>query len=468
MLTLGKGHRLPVGIEFTDFELGFQVVDGRTLEHIEQLDGETGLPVADAQGESFEEKFSQITDQAYKSLTELLPGKVSIEGTFRGEKRIVERPVARIVLDYLDNEIWTKKVGWSFTKGKPDVEDNNELSDEIREEAFKKVTGNINLSIKLAQRREQLRHFWGENTDTRFMWIIQFFGPLYDKAADRSTATKEFAPRLVQGIIKKNGGKKLEQDEVKLIWSVLGLIAVGFDHRFPIIVPAFGPDDIAEYKAMCSAIGQYTWWSTAMKQRQETASDGQEPLDLMAEDDESGPHYTLDYADILRSIEDSSGEAEFHACFNTLHYTDDEGVDHTLVYKKPADYREYKNSLDTAVKVGNWFMLLAEKKVNLHQFRIKRPDHPTNGLMILQYISWLAGRRWTTKTIEVPVTNTIDGKQVTEIQKVSCKKMSDKQVIDYHEKRLIELFWSLYNNQKTEGIIKRAPSIDMKELEQNL
>lgn len=468
MLTLGKGHRLPVGVEFTDFELGYSVIDGRTLEHIEQFDTETGLPVADTQNETFEEKFGKATNIAFESLSELLPGKIEIAGEFRGEKRLTYSPVSRVILDYIDNEIWSKKIGWSYTGGQPDVEDNNEMADDIRQETFEKATTNINIAIKLGQRKDQLRQFWGDNTEARFTWIIQFFGPLYEKAQDRSSATKEFAPRLVQGIVNKNGGKKLAQDEVKLIWSVLGLMAVGFDYKFPIITPAFGPDDTEAYKNMCSAIGQYIWWSTAMKQRQETASDGQEPVDIMAQDDESGPHYTNDYNDILKSIQDSSGEAEFRMCFNTFNYVDSEGTDRMLVYKQPVDYREYKSSLDTSIKVGNWMLELASKKVNFHEFRIKRPDHPTDGLMLLQYIAWLSGRRWSKKTVEIPVTNLVEGKEITEIQKVSCKKMADKQVVDYHEKRLIELFWSLYNNQKDAGIIKRAPKINMEELEQNL
>jgi len=446
------------GIDFKDFELGFTVFTEGQSKYIEKFD-DSSTEYGSWQ-EMLEKEEQNIVNKP--PIDERM--SMALEDSIYTLNILLGEYGPRIV-NLLENRI--NKSVILFYK--------NDGDEELRSQNFEMVTDYshtissdlirwFTISSKLVERIEKLREFWGDNTDKYVKYIIEVSVPCYTKIGcpanwtekigqefvkhedlevkeKASALTLELGNKLIKTISSKHK-RKVAKEEARLIFSLLGLLSIGFNASFPIMNIPLEREDFISF---CQAVNKYSWWSLFSKQRVESVTDGEEPLDLQEKDSIDGPHYTLDYSDLIRMIQNSNGEYEFNMCYNTYTYESD-GVEKQIFYKKNS-YEESTKSLKEAEKIGNWMQNLFLKEINFHNFRVRKEGHRWNGLSILQVIDFSAGKRYTNKKVSI-VCN-----EGEEPEEVKCKKMSEKILVDFHEKKLRELFWGLYKDQQLKGII---------------
>lgn len=477
--------RLPPGVEYADFVAGYSIIDGKTEGYVEQfkfdVEGDI-VAVSDTQEESFDDKFSAATELALKNLGAIMTQKVTLTRHNKdGSKSEVSKPIACLFMDAIDNHVWAQKIHWMHDDGLDGRACNEDMFDTIREEVFAHVIKQLNLSTRLTTARENLREHWGEFTDARFSIMVHSFH--FNKHIEAGAQVQDYAQRFIKALSKKEGGRPITQGENKLIWNVFFALSE-FDKRFPLINVTWDRQDKELYKkGICGNLGKHIFWTLAAKRRHETPMDSKEPADLVEEGAANGPVYTSDFSDILAAVERSSGEHEFNECYLTYNYEDKDGVQQQRIYRRPTDYYEYAESLKVGIRVGNWIVAQFEKGENFHTYRWNAPITTKvdmykrvggqrilykkagdtigykafNGLGILQYIQFLAGRRYKTILMEaIPGVeyheNIMDPSGL-----VRVKRSTKKFLLDYHEKLLMKMFWDFYRLQQKAGVI--APKV---------
>jgi hypothetical protein len=486
--------RLPAGVEYTDFVAGYSIIDGKTEGHVEQftfdVEGDI-VAVSDTMTESFDDKFSAATELALKNLSAIMSQKVTLMRHHKdGTTSALSKPIACLFMDAIDNHVWAQKIHWMHDDGLDGRACNEDMFDSIREEVFAHVIKQLNLSTRLTTARENLREHWGEFTDARFDIMVNKFH--FNKHVELGAQVQDYVGRFLKSLSKKQGGRPVTQAENKLVWNVFFALSE-FDKRFPLVNVTWDRQDKELYKkGICGNLGKHIFWSLAAKRRHETPMESKEPADLVTDGAANGPVYTSDFSDVLAAVERSSGEHEFNESYLTYNYEDKDGVMQQRIYRRPTDYFEYAQSLKVGIQIGNWIVHQFESGENFHTYRWsapivtksdiykrvggKRVLHKKagetigykafNGLGILQYIQFLAGRRYKTILMEPQFEKNIDGnlvpveyhESITDASGlIRVKKSTKKFLLDYHEKLLMKMFWDFYRLQQSSGVI--APKV---------
>ena len=264
MLTLGKDRRLGVGVEYTDFQLGYQIVDGRLMEYLEKRshvndewtketwgadaveDSET-----DFTPKTLEERYHEEVSKLFLSVREFYPESTPMEFVVKGQKITRNFSQGKLLLDYIEQIVSSQNIAWATeADGKPNREDNKELSDDLRDELFVDIMKQVNLGTKLGQRYKELSGYWGDALPVRFSWAVQYFSKIFKDRGNDENLVQEFAPKFIK-VIESKTNKKVSKEEGKLIWSLLGLINAGFNPRAPILHASFDSEDRDSFKAVC-------------------------------------------------------------------------------------------------------------------------------------------------------------------------------------------------------------------------
>lgn len=457
-------------VEFTDFQLGYQIIN----EHSRKLadyylfnrseednaafnesiieEEVEGLPfdLRLSMKKGWDQKFKERMSSAALIIAELITISATKKVTTPDGIKEVVYPLNNFLLNYVEHMVTKLKIIWNNDYDAR--EQNFEMVGDISESLIKTIIRNINISAKLYNLRETFREFWGDSTDIRFEWTINRFAPEYvkirtseedDSILDEkcSNYTIATAKEFIKALNFKLNRKNCSSEEYRAIFRLFGLLSVGFDHNFPITNFGLNSEDKDSWRRLLGALGRYIWWSIASRNIEENVKESQEPLDLVNEDSLRGPHYTLDFDDMCRMIQNGSGEDCFKECFNTFVFTNENGEEQHRYYKSTSDANEYKRSVEQATKLITSLQAIYLAKRNLHKYRVQRTDHPCFGMSFLQMIDYYAGKRYFVKKI------------IIEGEEIDCKKMSPKILVDYHTKQLQQMFWSAYRSQQEEGII---------------
>lgn len=478
-------HDSNIGIEYTDFSLGFSVIpehsrrladyyifnraaeeaEKDTDNQIEELTRAWDIEDRLARKKTFDTRFNDKISEAVIAISDIIKTTEVISITTPNGAKTVERSLNSFLLNYIEHLVTRVKIIWNDEFDA--YEKNIDLAQEISEELMNYIVRQINISSKLYALRNEFTEFWGDSTKVRFDWTVGRFAPEYvairtseeeDSTIDAkcSAYTLATAKEFVKALNLKLKRKQCSSEEYRSIFRLFGLLSVGYDKDFPITDLGLDKNNKEIWRSLLSAVSKYVWWSISNRRREENIStDGKEPLDLVQEDTLRGPHYTLDYDDMCRMIQDGSGEDSFKECFNTFSFTNNEGKEEHRYYKT-TDSREYKNSFEQSIKLLESLQKLYLNNVNIHKYRIQNSSHPCFGLGFLQTIEYYQGKRFHIKKVIV------DG------EKVDCKKMSPRVLIDYHAKSVREMFWSVYKLQQEAGIIPVTDNVKSAEIAEEM
>ena len=153
----------------------------------------------------------------------------------------------------------------------------------------------MNLSIRLTNYKNQLEAFWGDATKTRFEYIVKIFH--FDKNLDFAQQVKNHS-NTFQKALKVKVGRDIGDDERRIIYGLFWALSE-FDKEFPLIDATWPRDDSEAYKGICRNLGKQIFWALAQKKRHDTPMETKEPLQIISEDEGTGPHYLGDHGDEL-------------------------------------------------------------------------------------------------------------------------------------------------------------------------
>jgi len=426
---MGRGFNSTT-LDLSDFQVGYSIVDGRTLQYESRV-GEDGEEISYTQTISFEEKYNRAVEEVLDTLN--TTNFLSI-----GDKRIAAGLYIGACIDSSINKL---KIAWYGLKEDGDMgnEANNEIMDELRQELFQEYIQKLQISWQLASRREQLREFWGENTDKRLNYLVGMYATKQAQADQETTRTNVMD--FINKLNKKLERKRTEGSEYKLIWSIFGLLSIGYDPSFPIILSTHDRDNKDAYRKICSAIGQYIFWSLAEKKQHDTEWDGEEPGPVYKSEDEDHK-YERDFSTWEKMAREGSAEPWLHMCYSNYEYQDTEGNEHQILYRRATDSKELTASIDVGTKALAWLSKLYLSGCNLQSYRLNRPGHITDSFTLANYIKYLGGKL-IVNTKQVKVGN----------ETIDCKTYSSQILLAYQFKKLWGAYWSMWQDQVDKGIV---------------